>query len=135
MRHGRVKRHETDILSKYSSSCFCFHEINNFPLLIKLSVYLPGFHHRYLLISCQFCYLGYDTYREGPVESWGICAYEADKSLRTVRSARLRYYIAVRYLQVIHGLFTTRWCRHQITVLAKDKFLWTLFQFILYNIY
>ncbi|PNX60760.1 hypothetical protein L195_g060340, partial [Trifolium pratense] len=28
--------------------------------------------------------------REGPVESWGICAYEADKSLSTVRSARLR---------------------------------------------
>ncbi|PNX69808.1 hypothetical protein L195_g064602, partial [Trifolium pratense] len=26
---------------------------------------------------------------EGPVESWGICVYEADKSLRTVRSAHL----------------------------------------------
>ncbi|MCI10821.1 hypothetical protein A2U01_0031916, partial [Trifolium medium] len=27
--------------------------------------------------------------REEPVESWRICAYEVDKSLRTVRSARL----------------------------------------------
>jgi hypothetical protein len=37
--------------------------------------------------------------REGPVESWGICAYEADKSLRTVRSARLRYCSMIYYFQ------------------------------------
>jgi hypothetical protein len=29
--------------------------------------------------------------RKGPVESWRICTYEAIKSLRTVRSARLGY--------------------------------------------
>ncbi|PNX81701.1 hypothetical protein L195_g037726, partial [Trifolium pratense] len=39
------------------------------------------------------------SHGEGPVESWRICAYEADKSLRTVRSARLRYY----YFMVYHS--------------------------------
>jgi hypothetical protein len=37
--------------------------------------------------------------REGPVESWGIYAYEADKFLRTVRSARLRYCFIIYYSQ------------------------------------
>ncbi|GAU34824.1 hypothetical protein TSUD_394510 [Trifolium subterraneum] len=34
---------------------------------------------------------------EEPVESWGICAYEADKSLKRVPSAHLRYYFMVYY--------------------------------------
>ncbi|MCI83668.1 hypothetical protein A2U01_0104944, partial [Trifolium medium] len=41
---------------------------------------------------------------EEPVESWGICANDADKSLRTVRSARLRYCFMFWYFAGIHGL-------------------------------
>ena len=66
--------------------------------------------------------------REGPVESWGICAYEADKSLRTVRSARFRY---CWFTTLQSSLFVCG-CRHQLLHSPKDKFLWSLFILFLF---
>jgi len=47
----------------------------------------------YLLVS----YVSLVLNQEEHVESWRVCAYEADKFLRTVRSARLKLYIGLLF--------------------------------------
>ena len=78
--YGRVKKERTPSLKLQD---------------ILLTVFFSLIHNFGFHLSEIFCLVNYVSLvlnQKEPVESWGICANEADKSLRTVRSTRLRLY-------------------------------------------